>query len=61
MGDSYRLVSGIVFGAVAILQAIRLFNQWPVQIGPFAIPIWFSWLAVAGAGGLCILAFTSRR
>ena len=61
MRDNYRLASGIVFGVVAILQGVRLFNQWPVQIGPFAIPIWFSWLAVVGAGGLCIWALTSRR
>jgi hypothetical protein len=61
MRDGYRFVSAIVFGIVAILQAIRLFNQWPVQIGPIAVPIWFSWFAVVGAGGLCIWALTSRR
>jgi hypothetical protein len=61
MRDTYRLVSGVVFGVVALIQAVRIINQWPVQIGPFAIPVWFSWVAVFGAGALCTLAFTSRR
>jgi hypothetical protein len=61
MRDSYRFVSAVVFGLVALLQAVRLFNQWPVQIGPIAVPIWFSWFAVAGAGGLCVWALQSRR
>jgi len=61
MRDNYRLVSAIVFGVVAVLQAIRLFNQWPVQIGPIEVPIWFSWFAVVGASSLCIWALASRR
>jgi hypothetical protein len=61
MRDNYRVVSGIVFGVVAILQAIRRYNQWPVQIGPVAVPAWFSGLAVIGAGALCIWALASRR
>lgn len=61
MRDSYKFVSGIIFGLVAIVQAVRVVNQWPVQVGPFAIPIWFSLVAVAFAAGLCIWAFASRR
>jgi hypothetical protein len=34
MRDTYRLVSGIVFGVVAIFQLVRGINEWPVQIGP---------------------------
>jgi hypothetical protein len=61
MRDSYRLVSGIVFGLVTIAQAVRLFNQWSVQIGPITIPMWFSLAAVVVAGGLCAWAFMGRR
>lgn len=60
MRDTYRVVSGIVFGIVAVLQAVRAFNEWAIQIGPVEIPVWFSWLAVVGAGGLCVWAFASR-
>ena len=39
MQGNYVRVSGVVFGVVAIVQALRLFNQWPVQVGPFAVPV----------------------
>ena len=61
MQGRYALVSGVVFGVVALVQALRLFNRWPVQVGPFAVPVWFSWLALLLAGGLCIWAFRSVR
>ncbi|MFC5743720.1 hypothetical protein [Dyella tabacisoli] len=61
MQSKYALVSGVVFGVVAAIQAIRVFNEWAVQVGPYAVPIWFSWLAVVVAGGLCIWAFKSAR
>ena len=57
----YASVSAIVFGVVALIQAIRAFNEWPVQIGPYAIPVWFSWLAVLVAGALCVWGFRSAR
>jgi hypothetical protein len=31
MQSKYALVSGAIFGVVAVIQAIRAFNQWPVQ------------------------------
>lgn len=61
MQNRYALVSGIVFGVVAVLQAVRAFNEWPVQVGPFAVPVWFSWLAFVVAAGLCLWAFKSER
>ena len=59
MQDTYRLVSGTVFGVVAILQCIRAIKEWPVQIGPFAISVTFSWIACVVAGALAIWAFRS--
>jgi hypothetical protein len=61
MQGKYALVSGVVFGVVAFVQALRLFNQWPVQVGPFAVPVGFSWVTLLLAGGLCIWAFRSGR
>ena len=61
MQGNYVRVSGVVFGVVALVQALRLFEQWPVQVGPFAVPMWFSWIALLVAGGLCIWAFGSGR
>jgi hypothetical protein len=59
--NQYTLVSGVIFGIVAIVQAIRAISGWPVQVGPFDIPLAFSWIAVVVAGGLCAWAFRSRR
>jgi len=61
MKNGYALVSGIIFGIVAVLQAVRVLKQWSVQVGPISVPVWFSWVAVVVAGGLCVWAFTSRR
>lgn len=61
MQNAYTLVSGIIFGIVAILQAVRALNQWAVQVGPISVPVWFSWVAVCVAGGLCLWAFMARR
>jgi hypothetical protein len=61
MQGRYALVSGVIFGVVAVFQAIRAFNQWAVQVGPFAVPVWFSWIALVVAGSLCVWAFRSGR
>ena len=61
MRDSYRLVSGIVFGIVAIIQVVRAVSEWPVQIGPYAVPVAFSWVAFVVAGALSVWAFRSQR
>jgi hypothetical protein len=61
MQSRYALVSGVIFGVVALIQAIRAFNQWPVQVGPFAVPVRFSWIALVAAVSLCVWAFRSAR
>jgi hypothetical protein len=60
MKNNYPLVSGVVFGLVAILQAFRAFAAWTVQIGPLNVPVLFSWVAAVVAGGLSVWAFRSR-
>jgi hypothetical protein len=60
MKGSYTLLSGVIFGLVALLQAARAIAGWAVQIGPISVPVWFSWVAVIVAGSLSIWAFRSR-
>ena len=60
MSNKYVVVSGIFFGVVAVLQAVRAINQWPLHVGTLEIPIWASWIAMVVAGGLCVWAFRSR-
>jgi len=61
MRGNYAVVSGIVFGFVAIAQAVRVFNQWPLQVGPLHIPVFVSGVICVISAGLCIWAFRSRR
>ena len=60
MKEDYIVVSGLVFGAVAVLQASRALMQLPAHVGSFEIPVWGSWLAAVVAGGLSAWAFRSK-
>lgn len=60
-GNSYRTVSGSVFGLIALFHGIRAVMQVPVQIGSTTIPVWDSWVGAVVAGALCVWAFRSSR
>jgi hypothetical protein len=60
MKSSYPLLSGVIFGLVALLQAARAIADWAVQIGPFSVPVWLSWVVAIVAGSLAIWAFRTR-
>jgi hypothetical protein len=61
MARNYIVVSGLVFGFVAIAQASRALMQLPVHVGSAEVPVWASWVATAVAGTLCVWAFRSRQ
>jgi len=61
MPRQYVVVSGVLFGVIAALQAVRALNQWPVHIDGFDVPVWASWIATIVAGSLCVWAFRSRH
>jgi hypothetical protein len=58
--SKYVVVSGVLFGVIALVQAVRALNQWPVHIGTLEIPVWVSWVAMVVAGSLCAWAFRFR-
>ncbi len=60
MNSRYVVVSGVIFGFMALAQLLRVVNQVSIQIGGVQIPIWASWVAVVVAGGMCAWAFASR-
>ncbi len=61
MSSRYVVVSGVIFGFMALAQLIRAVRQVPVYVGGVDIPVWVSWVAVALAGSMCIWAFASRK
>ncbi len=61
MRNNYIVVSGVFFGVLAAVQAMRALNQWPVVVAGLEIPVWVSWLAVAITASFCVWAFRSRQ
>ena len=59
--NAYELFSGVVFGAVAILQATRAILRVSAQVGTREVPFWISWVAVVFAGSLCVWAFRTAH
>jgi hypothetical protein len=58
---AYLVVSGVLFGAVALAHLLRLIYGWPVQIGAEVVPPWISVIGLVVAGGLCVWAFAVAR
>jgi hypothetical protein len=61
MRSKYVLVSGVVFGLIALAQLIRAVSQVPVHAGSVEVPVWASWVAAAFTGAMCAWAFASRK
>ncbi len=60
MSKNYIVVSGLIFGFIALAQASRALMQLPVHAGSVEIPVWASWVAAAVTGSLCVWAFRSK-
>ena len=61
MSGKYILVSGIIFGLIAVAHVWRALMQLPINIGSTGIPVWVSWIAAVVAGALCVWAFQNRK
>ena len=57
----FFVVSGGIFGLVALRDLARAFYQVPVRVGSWDFPIWPSWGAFLVAGALCVWAFWLLR
>jgi len=57
----YLTISATVFAVVALAHLARALAQWPVQIGPIAVPLELSWPAAVIAGALSIWGFLHLR
>ncbi len=55
--STYFIIVGVVFLAIALVHALRLFSAWTVVVGSVCISKWVSWIALIvslllGAWGL---------
>lgn len=60
MSSRYAVVSGVIFGFLALAQFLRAVNQVPAHVGSVEIPVWVSWVAAVLAASMCTWAFASR-
>ncbi len=57
----YLTISSTVFAVVAVAHIARAIAQWPVQIGPVAVPIELSWPAGIAVAALSLWGFLNLR
>ena len=53
---AYLIISGTIFGIVAILHSLRVVNSWALVLGPWSAPMWVSWLGTLVPAVLCVWA-----
>ncbi len=58
---SYLVISGAIFGVVAIGHLARLVYCLPVRVGEWTVPMWPSWGGLVAAGILSLWAFSVLR
>jgi hypothetical protein len=57
---TYLLISGIIFGLVAIAHLLRLALHWPLIVADWSVPQWVSVLGIIVPGVLCAWALRLR-
>jgi hypothetical protein len=50
-----KYVAAPLFGALAVVQAVRFVQAWPVSVNGFSVPVWASAIAAVGFATLAIL------
>jgi len=53
----FSIVAGLIFTLVALFHLVRIYMGWPVDIGDWSVPMWFSWIGLVVAGGLAFFGF----
>ena len=50
-----RYVAAPLFGFIAVVQALRFLQAWPVDVNGFAVPVWASAIAAVLFGTIAVL------
>ena len=57
----YVATSALIFVLVALGHIAKLFQQWPVSVGPFGVPMSISWMGLLVAAVLAVWGATVLR
>ena len=55
---SYAFITALIFAFVAMMHGWRIYNRWPVTIGPHSISMDVSWAGFIVASGPAIWGFS---
>jgi hypothetical protein len=58
---AYVWISGLLFGAIAVVHILRVAYGWPVQVGGWTVPLDASWIAAVVTAALCAWALALAR
>lgn len=58
---SYATVSIAVFTLVALVQVVRALAGFPIQIGPYSVPVAASWLIAVVTAALAFWGMRALR
>ena len=58
---AYFVISGTIFGLVALAHLFRVIYQMPIHVGEWAFPVWASWGGFVVAGARYVWAFRLIR
>ena len=53
---TYVVLSGMIFGFVAVVHLLRAVNGWTFEVGRVSVPLEASWLAFVVTAALCAWA-----
>ncbi len=57
----YLTLSATVFAVVALAHLLRAIAGWPIEIGPWSVPLGLSWIAAIVSAVLSAWAFSLLR
>ena len=57
---TFLQAAGVIFSLIAVLHLLRLVFQWPAEIAGWAVPMWFSVVALLVAVYLGMTAFRMK-
>ena len=59
--NDYFVYTGILFVIVAAGHALRIFLNWGIVIGGWAVPMWLSWVALIVTGYFVYTAIQLKK
>ncbi len=58
---AFLTLSATIFAFIALAHLARAIAQWPIAIGPWAVPVSLSWLGAIAAAAISAWAFSLAR